>query len=122
RRRGVGQRPPPETERGQTGHRAAAPQRRRGVGQRAPPQKEKSMGDLPRLNSVIKVLESGGTAFTAFSTIDTETAVAYSTSKYDGIVFEMEHGPYDISGLRNALQYLLNRRQIVDGGSLAPKV
>ena len=36
------------------------------------------------------------------------------TPAYDGVVFEMEHGPYDIRALRDSLQYLLNRKQIVD--------
>ena len=71
---------------------------------------------------MIRVLESGGTAITAFSTTDVEAALAYSASAYDGIVFEMEHGPYDNRALRDALQYMLNRRQIVQGETLAPSV
>lgn len=71
------------------------------------------MGEIPRLNGVIRVLEQGGTAITSFASTDIETAIALSTSRYDGVVFEMEHGPYDIRELRHALQYLLNRRQIV---------
>jgi len=80
------------------------------------------MPEIPRLNGVIRVLESGGTAITAFATTDTESAIAYSASRYDGIVFEMEHGPYDIRALRDALQYMLNRRQLVQGDTLAPAV
>jgi 4-hydroxy-2-oxoheptanedioate aldolase len=80
------------------------------------------MAEIPRLNGVIRVLESGGTAITAFSTTDVEAALAYSASAYDGIVFEMEHGPYDNRALRDALQYMLNRRQIVERGTLAPAV
>jgi 4-hydroxy-2-oxoheptanedioate aldolase len=34
----------------------------------------------------------------------------------------MEHGPYDTRTLRDALQYMLNRRQIVQGETLAPTV
>jgi 4-hydroxy-2-oxoheptanedioate aldolase len=37
-------------------------------------------------------------------------------------VYEMEHQGYDITQLRHCLQYLLNRRQIVESGSLAPAV
>jgi len=37
-------------------------------------------------------------------------------------VFEMEHGAYDIATLRHCLQYLLNRRQIIESKSLAPAV
>lgn len=80
------------------------------------------MADIPRLNGVIRALESGQPAFTAFATPDVETALALSTSRYDGIVFEMEHNPWDVSGLRNCLQYMLNRRQIAQAGSLAPAV
>jgi 4-hydroxy-2-oxoheptanedioate aldolase len=33
-----------------------------------------------------------------------------------------EHNPYDIRALRDCLQYMLNRRQLVQGGTLAPAV
>ncbi|MBU6506422.1 MAG: aldolase, partial [Alphaproteobacteria bacterium] len=36
--------------------------------------------------------------------------------------FEMEHNPWDIRMLRDCLQYMLNRRQIVDAKSVAPAV
>jgi 4-hydroxy-2-oxoheptanedioate aldolase len=80
------------------------------------------MVEIPRLNGVIRVLESGGTALTAFASTDQEATLAFAASRYDGIVFEMEHGPYDIRALRDALQYMLNRRQIVERGTLAPAV
>ena len=32
-----------------------------------------------------------------------------SVSKYDGVVFEMEHNPWDGRALRDCLQYMLNR-------------
>jgi 4-hydroxy-2-oxoheptanedioate aldolase len=79
------------------------------------------MPELPRLNGVIRALE-GGTAFTAFSSTDNEAAIAMSTAKYDGIVFEMEHNPWDIRALRDAMQYMLNRGQIAKSGSVAPGV
>src|SRR5512137_1150153 len=78
------------------------------------------MADLPRLNQVIKALESGQPAFTTFSPADIEAAVALSQSKFDGVVYEMEHNFWDARALRDALQYMLNRRQLVTGGSLAP--
>jgi 4-hydroxy-2-oxoheptanedioate aldolase len=80
------------------------------------------MSELPRLNAVIAALESGGTAFTTFTHADRETAIAMSTAKYDGVVFEMEHNPWDIAALRDGLQYLLNRGQIARSGSIAPAV
>jgi len=80
------------------------------------------MSSLPRLNGVIHALEQGRTAFTAFTPADVESAIALSTSKYDGIVFEMEHNAYDIRALRDSLQYMLNRRQIAQSASIAPAV
>jgi 4-hydroxy-2-oxoheptanedioate aldolase len=53
---------------------------------------------------------------------DVESALAYSTAKYDSIVFEMEHNPWDVRALRDSLQYLLNRRQIAQSGTLTPAV
>ena len=41
---------------------------------------------------------------------------------YDGIVFEMEHNPYDVAALGDALQYMLNRKKIAESGSVAPSV
>ncbi len=80
------------------------------------------MADIPRLNGVIRALEQGQAAFTAFLPADAESAIALSTAKYDGVVFEMEHNPYDIKAFRDGLQYLLNRRLIAQSGSLAPSV
>src|SRR3990172_7988270 len=80
------------------------------------------MAELPRLNGIIRALEQGQAAFTAFSPAETDSAIAMSASKFDGIVFEMEHNPWDGRALRDSLQYMLNRRQIATSGSLAPAV
>jgi 4-hydroxy-2-oxoheptanedioate aldolase len=80
------------------------------------------MPGIPRLNGVIKALEEGKTAFVGFTQVDIENAIALGGSAYDGIAFEMEHAPMDVPGLRHALQYLLDRRQILEGGTLAPRV
>ena len=80
------------------------------------------MADIPRLNGVIRALKAGKTAFTSFCHADPETAIAMSTAKYDGIVYEMEHNPWDIRALRDSLQYMLNRGQIARSGSVAPAV
>src|ERR1700736_78194 len=80
------------------------------------------MADIPRLNGVIRALEQGKHTFTAFTPADPEAALSYAAAKFDGIVFEMEHNPYDIRALRDSLQYMLNRRQIAQSGSLAPAV
>lgn len=75
-----------------------------------------------RLNGIILAWEQGKVAFTAFSKIDKQSAIDMSDAPYDGIVFEMEHNPYDVSALGDSLQYLLNRKQIASAGSLAPQV
>src|SRR5216684_6619026 len=75
-----------------------------------------------RLNVVIRALEQGQRAFGAFSPPDIDSALAFSVSKYDGIIFEMEHNPWDTRTLRDCLQYMLNRRQIAEGATLAPLV
>jgi len=80
------------------------------------------MPEIPRLNGVIKALEQGKVAFCGFASPDIETATALATSTFDGIAFEMEHAPMSPPVLRDALQYMLDRRQLVQGGTLAPKV
>jgi 4-hydroxy-2-oxoheptanedioate aldolase len=78
------------------------------------------MATLPRLNGVIRALDSGQHAFTLFTPCDVESAIALQNAKYDGIVFEGEHNGWDIRALRDSLQYLLNRAQIAKSGSVAP--
>jgi len=80
------------------------------------------MPEIPRLNGVIRALEQGKTAFVGFAPVDIETATALAGSPYDGIAFEMEHAPLSPTGLRDALQYMLDRQQILQGGTLAPRV
>lgn len=77
----------------------------------------------PRLNRVIQALEEGRTPITAFVSPPTpENAIAMSAAPYDGVIFEAEHNPYDIKDLRDGLQYMLNRRQILERGTLSPAV
>ncbi|HKS63881.1 MAG TPA: aldolase/citrate lyase family protein, partial [Xanthobacteraceae bacterium] len=64
----------------------------------------------------------GQPAFTCFQPAEVDSAFAISTAKFDGVVFEMEHNPWDGRALRDALQYLLNRAQIVKAGNNAPAV
>src|SRR5262249_49587748 len=80
------------------------------------------MADLPPLKQIIKAFESGQPAFTTFAPAEIEPAVALAQSKFDGVVYEMEHNFWDARMLRDALQYMLNRRQLASGGSLAPAV
>ncbi len=75
-----------------------------------------------RLNSVIRAFESGKPAFAAFSKVDRQSAIDMSEAPYDGVVFEMEHNPYDAAAFGDALQYMLNRKVIADAGSVATSV
>jgi 4-hydroxy-2-oxoheptanedioate aldolase len=94
----------------------------RGYRQRSIEREVCAMPETPRLNGVIAALESGKPAFVTFSPASPENAQAIGDANYDGVVFEMEHGPYDIRALRDSMQYMLNRKQIVDRGTLAPAV
>ena len=80
------------------------------------------MPETPRLNGAIRALESGKPAFVTFSPAEIAAAQAIGAQAYDGIVFEMEHNPYDIKSLRDCMQYMLDRAQILKSGSLAPAV
>lgn len=73
-----------------------------------------------RLNGIIRALESGpGIAFTSFMLAEIDHAVAHAQSANDGVVFELEHNPWDIQALRTAMQFLLLRERIAQAGSVA---
>ena len=81
------------------------------------------MSAIPRLNGVIRALESGQVAITTFVSPPTvDNAIAVSTQPYDGVIFESEHNPYDIKEVRDGMQYMLNRRHVLESQSLAPAV
>jgi 4-hydroxy-2-oxoheptanedioate aldolase len=80
------------------------------------------MTDQQRLNGIIRAWEAGKPAFTCFTKVDKLSAQEMSDAPYDGVVFEMEHNPYDVAALGDALQYMLNRKKIAETGSIAPGV
>ena len=73
-----------------------------------------------RLNGIIRARESGKPAFACFAQVDRLTAQEMTDAPSDGIVFEMEHDPYDMAALGDALQYMLDRKQIAATGSIVP--
>jgi 4-hydroxy-2-oxoheptanedioate aldolase len=76
-----------------------------------------------RLNPVIARLERGEPAFGCFlQGGSVPDAVWGAGSAYDFVVYEMEHGPFNVSDLRLSLQFMLDRRQIAESGSIAPRV
>ena len=79
------------------------------------------MAELPRLNGVIRALEQGKSAFVPFRQRRSGQLRRLMAS-FDGVVFEMEHRPYDIRALRDCLQFMLDRRQILRSASPAPAV
>jgi len=78
--------------------------------------------ELPRLNGIIRAWEQGRPVYASFAHPERQVAIEFSTSPYDSVVFEMEHNSWDPNVLQDTLQYLLNRKQILEMGSLAPKV
>jgi 4-hydroxy-2-oxoheptanedioate aldolase len=73
-----------------------------------------------RLNGIIRALETApGVSFTSFIQAEVESAVAFAQSDNDGVVFELEHNPWDIRALREAMQFLMLRQKIVQMGSIA---
>ena len=75
-----------------------------------------------RLNGIIAALENGGTAFGTFAPADMESAQWVTSAPYDGVVYEMEHKPWDPSQLRDTLQHMMNRKQMIARAILAPAV
>jgi 4-hydroxy-2-oxoheptanedioate aldolase len=80
------------------------------------------VGATSRLNGVIGALEAGLPAFMAFSRPERDEAAALGSSDLDGVLFEMEHTPFSPRDLRDALNYLVDRRRLVERGTLAPPV
>lgn len=73
-----------------------------------------------KLNGVIRALQTGRRiAFTSFIQAEVESAVAFAQSSNDGVVFELEHTPWDIRSLRESMQFLLLRERIAKAQSIA---
>jgi 4-hydroxy-2-oxoheptanedioate aldolase len=82
------------------------------------------MAGVRRLNKVIGLLEQGKAAFGPMLGVTGSIPDAYwiAESGYDMVTFELEHNPFNLNDLRLSLQFLLNRRQIAQSGSVAPAV
>lgn len=78
---------------------------------------------LRRLNKVIDLFEQGKPAFGSFIPAgDIESAIDARRSGWDFVIFEMEHSNFDMLGLRDSLQFLLDRKQILEEEGLRPTV
>jgi len=80
------------------------------------------MAELPRLNGMIRAWEQGRPAYLTFAQAERQTAIEVSQAPLDAVIFEMEHNAWDPNALQDSMQYLLNRKQILDKGSVAPVV
>ena len=72
-----------------------------------------------RLNKIIAAFEKGVPAFCCFQGATVDNALMLSNSPYDGVLFDMEHTIWDPKALKDALQYMLDRKQIAASGSIA---
>lgn len=78
---------------------------------------------MTRMNKVIQRLENGEPAFGPFINAGSiPDAIWASNSGYDAVVFEMEHNPFSLHDLRLSMQFMLDRKQILESGSPAPAV
>lgn len=75
-----------------------------------------------RLNSVIGRLEAGEIVFGTIPTDDERELNAISRSAYDMMMIETEHTGFSGRRLQQTLQSLLDRKELVARGSLAPRV
>ncbi|MGH9324388.1 MAG: hypothetical protein ACRD21_10700 [Vicinamibacteria bacterium] len=83
-----------------------------------------SQPSMPRhLNKAIQKLEAGEVVFGSFASDKSPSGGAfYGGAPIDFVIYDMEHGPLDFVGFRTFLQFMLDRRQIVEKGSLQPEV
>jgi 4-hydroxy-2-oxoheptanedioate aldolase len=80
------------------------------------------MAETDRLNNIIRAWQEGRPAFSSFAPPNRQAAIDFSTAPYDSVIFECEHNSWDADNLQDAMQYLLNRKQIFSAPSLAPTV
>jgi 4-hydroxy-2-oxoheptanedioate aldolase len=77
---------------------------------------------MTRLNQLIRALESGSKAFATFAPAEIEAALWVSSARYDGVIYEMEHRPWDAVRLRDTLQYMVDAPRAIVTGLPSPAV
>jgi len=70
-----------------------------------------------RLNRWIGALERGEKVMATFAPASLESALWVSASRYDGVIYEMEHRPWDAGLLRDTLQQMIDPRRILAAGT-----
>ena len=82
------------------------------------------MPDKVRLNKVIDLLEQGKPVFCGGMVYNgnLDDIMYMGDSDYDFCIIETEHEGFSFNDLRNSVQHLLNRKRILEKGSLQPDV
>ena len=82
------------------------------------------MPDKVRLNKVIDLLEQGKPVFCGGMVYNgnLDDIMYMADSDYDFCIIETEHEGFSFNDLRNSVQHLLNRKRILEKGSLQPDV
>ena len=80
------------------------------------------MPTIGRLNNMIRAWEEGRPAIGMFARTERQAVLDMQGAPYDGAIFELEHGCWDPLALQDAMQYMLNRRQILTSASFAPEI
>ncbi|MGW5565799.1 HpcH/HpaI aldolase family protein [Streptomyces tendae] len=75
-----------------------------------------------RLNGAIAALAAGRPVYSTFVTGEPNALLHKLRTPYDVVVFDTEHQPLDLPAVREGLLHLLDRREILEGGTLAPSV
>jgi 4-hydroxy-2-oxoheptanedioate aldolase len=76
-----------------------------------------------RLNKTIELLESGQTAIGRFAfDMSNGNAIQIARSPADFVIIDLEHTPYDVTLLREFLQQMTDKAQILEKGSLQMNV
>lgn len=77
---------------------------------------------MTRLNKLIGALEKGQKAFGTFAPAGIESAQWVTSAPYDGVIYEMEHRPWDANQVRDTLQNMIDPKKIAATGFAAPSV
>ena len=82
------------------------------------------MANRVRLNKVIDLLEQGKVVFSSgiVSNGNIDDLMYVADSDYDFVIIETEHEGFSFNNLRVSLQFLMNRKRILDKGNLQPDV
>ena len=72
------------------------------------------------MNKVIDLLEQGDVVFCGgmVHNGNLDDVIYMADSDYDFCIIEMEHEGFSFTNLRNSVQHLLNRKRILEKGSL----